>query len=493
MEQNKASNEAQNKKQLLLEQYEVKKWLEGKNEGAKRVYLSALTAYIEFTNLTPEELIDEAEKDRQKSTRQRGEPEHKTTTFFQWLTTDYIQKQQGRGNKRSKHKKQLSSNLACTYSHAIKGFYRQNNFPLNVKLPKAVKKKENFKLALRIPEIRKLIEVVTSIRDKAIILTLFQSGISINELCNLTYGDVRNGLQNNEKPLYLHIIRQKENVEYETFLGTDAIEAIKSYLAQRVRDEEILDDDSPLFRIEFTTRKNGNKIKKIYPLLIECFMRRAAFEAGLVSKEKLKSADMNPARPHALRTAFISILKLANMNNTLVEYFCGHSISPTEKAYMNFDVEELRKNYKQFEKYLSINAIVDNQKIEELENKSKTFEQESKSNQGIIQALMQNSNYKDAQINNMNGQLISVSTLLSQVQDSLTKLNGDMDFHKLEDIARFVASKAPTREELTNFLTKRQINDNIFRRPELSCIAFSPQTNTWVYIPDNDSANLLTA
>ena len=105
MEQNKASNEAQNKKQLLLEQYEVKKWLEGKNEGTKRVYLSALTAYIEFTNLTPEELIDEAEKDRQKSTRQRGEPEHKITTFFQWLTTDYIKKQQGRGNKRSKHKK----------------------------------------------------------------------------------------------------------------------------------------------------------------------------------------------------------------------------------------------------------------------------------------------------------------------------------------------------------------------------------------------------
>ena len=71
------------------------------------------------------------------------------------------------------------------------------------------------------------------------------------------------GYRTTKKPLYLHIIRQKENVEYETFLGTDAIEAIKSYLAQRVRDEEILDDDSPLFRIEFTTRKNGNKIKKI--------------------------------------------------------------------------------------------------------------------------------------------------------------------------------------------------------------------------------------
>jgi integrase/recombinase XerD len=448
---------------------------------------------MEFTSLTPVELIDEAEKDREKSLRLRGEPEHKLSTFFQWLKTEYLQIQKARGNKWLKNKKQLSSNLACCYCHAIKGFYRQNNFPLIVKLPKAVIKKENFKLAIRIPEIRKLIEAVTCLRDRAIILTLFQSGISINELCNLTYGDVRNGLLTNERPLYLHIIRQKENVEYETFLGSDAIEAIKPYLAQRVRDGEILDNDSPLFTIEFTTKLNGSKIKKIYPLLIECFMRRAAFEAGLVSKEKLKSSDMNPVRPHALRTAFISILKLANMNNTLVEYFCGHSISPTEKAYMNFDVEELRKSYRQFEKYLSINALADHQKLVELENKSKTIEQESKSNQGIIQALMQNSNYKDAQINNMNGQLTSVSTLLVQVQESLNRINDEMSFHKLEDIARFVAAKSPTREEMIIFLSKRQISKNIFRRPELNCIVFSSQTNTWVYTADNDTSNLLMA
>jgi hypothetical protein len=30
--------------------------------GTKRVYLSALTAYMEFTSLTPEELVGEAEK-----------------------------------------------------------------------------------------------------------------------------------------------------------------------------------------------------------------------------------------------------------------------------------------------------------------------------------------------------------------------------------------------------------------------------------------------
>jgi len=106
---------------------------------------------------------------------------------------------------------------------------------------------------------------------------------------------------------------------------------------------------------------------------------------------------------------------------------------------------------------------------------------------------MQNSNYKDAQINNMNGQLTSVSTLLVQVQESLNRINDEMNFHKLEDIARFVAAKSPTREEMIIFLSKRQINENIFRRPELNCIAFSSQTNTWIYTADNDTSNLLMA
>ena len=87
----------------------------------------------------------------------------------------------------------------------------------------------------------------------------------------------------------------------------------------------------------------------------------------------------------------------------------------------------------------------------------------------------------------------TTNSFLTQVQESLTKLNNEMDYHRLEDIARYVMSKDPTREEMTSFLNRRQISETIFRRPELQCIVFSPQANRWVYIPENDSANLLTA
>jgi hypothetical protein len=83
--------------------------------------------------------------------------------------------------------------------------------------------------------------------------------------------------------------------------------------------------------------------------------------------------------------------------------------------------------------------------------------------------------------------------LLTQVQESLEMINGELAFHRLEDIVRFVAAKTPTREEKASFLNRRLLNESIFRRPELQVIVFSPEANRWVYDHDDDSANLIGA
>jgi integrase len=489
-----------NKAFFEAQQFEVKRWLQGKKEGTRHTYTSAIKAYVEYKKCTPKELIDQAEEDRKKSSRYRGQPEFDVKAFFDWLITDYPQKVRGRGKRKKVDKKGVSPNIAYTYANAIRGFYSANGFPLDIEIQKTPPKKENFKLALRPPDIKRLLDATTNLRDKAIILTLFQSGMSINECCNLTYADIAKGLETNEEPLNLHLIRKKEQVEYDTFIGAEAIEAIKAYLDQRRRKGEVLERITPVFILEFTTNLNSTKTKSIYAQLVEDSIRKAALKAGLVTQEQLALADMSPCRPHALRTAFMSILKMAGMNNTLVEYFSGHTISPTEKAYLRLTTDELKKTYKQYEKFLSISNNIDTQKIEELETKTKTFETETKNNQSIIKALMQNSDYKDIQINglntqisNTNGQLTSLTSLLTQVQDTLSKLNEDMDFHRLEDIARFVAAKAPTRQELYDFMTKRQIPQTILRRIELQCIAFSIESNRWIYQHEEDKANLIMA
>ena len=486
MSVNSVQIEAQISNWAFTEDFEVKRWLQGKAEGTKPTYICALKSFLEFTGLSPKQLIDEAELDRQKSVRERGGPEYKVGSFYDWLLNEYVQKIRGRtkGIRVNSAKKGTSKNLATSYANTIKGFYRVNGFPLTVEIQKGAPKKENFKLALRIPQIKSLLDATTNLRDKAIILTLFQSGMSINELCYLTYGDVANGLQANEEPLNLHLIRKKEQVEYDTFLGTDAIEAIKSYLAQRKRNGEVLSRDSPLFIIQFTTDVKSSRMKKLYPALVEASLKSAALKAGLVTQQELNAADVSPCRPHAIRTAFISILKMAGLNDTLVEYFCGHTISATDKAYLRLTVDELRKTYKQYEKYLSITGVVDSEKLEKLEQKAKMLEQNSQSNQGVITALLENGKNKDVQIANVTG-------LLTQIQDTLNSLNREMDYHRMEDVARFVMIQAPSREEMVSFLNRRQISQSIFQRSELQCIVFSPEANKWLYIEENDIAKLL--
>ena len=120
---------------------------------------------------------------------------------------------------------------------------------------------------------------------------------------------------------------------------------------------------------------------------------------------------------------------MAGMNNTLVEYFCGHTISATDKAYLRLTVDELRKTYKQYEKFLSITGVVDSEKLEELEQNAKVLEKNSQNNQGVITVLLESGKSKDLQIANMTG-------MLTQIQDNLNMLNNEMQYHRLEDLAK---------------------------------------------------------
>lgn len=73
----------------LINQPEIEKWIAGRTIGTKRSYLSAMRAYMEFTKLTPKQLIDQIEEDRQKSPREQGVPEVQLNKFYDWLVNEY--------------------------------------------------------------------------------------------------------------------------------------------------------------------------------------------------------------------------------------------------------------------------------------------------------------------------------------------------------------------------------------------------------------------
>ena len=332
----------------LLEYKEVKKWLAGKPEGTKIVYLGALNIYCEWRKMDPKELIDEIEQDRNKSRREQGEVEYKLKEFYEWLSRE---KEKEVGVKKKKTgEKGVSPKRVHVIISAVRSFYRANGFPiLNLKLPKAPALKRNHKLQIRAEHVRKLVEHAPTLRDKAIILMLFQSGMDVSTLCSLNYGDIARGLENNEEPLAIRVVRKKAGIEYVTFIGRDAINALKAYLNKRRQKKGKIEWNEPLFVKE--RERNGET--RINRVLIDKMLRETAILSGLVSREELENADMNPIRPHALRTAFATIMKLQGVNNEIVEYWMGHTL-PYEATYLIPTIEEMRKIYKEHEEALSI-------------------------------------------------------------------------------------------------------------------------------------------
>jgi integrase/recombinase XerD len=331
-----------------LEYPEVKKWLAGVGVGSHKIYKSALRLFCEFTKLNPTQLIDEAEEDRKKSRREQGKPEARLMAWHKHLLTEY-KKRGGKGRETVG----VSKTRATGYFGAIRSFYRANGFPLSCKTPRAAPKKENQKLNLTPAQVKLLIDHAPTIRDRAIIAMMFQGGFDVSTLCSLNYGDVKRELEANIEPLCINVVRGKEEMEYFTFIGADSIGLLKAYLNERKQSGEELRMDSPLFAKEGYAKKTRERITTN---LIQNMLREVAVKSGIVSQEEIDYADLNPARPHALRAAFSTILRLNGFDPLLIDFMQGHQL-PYNGAYLIPPQERVREMYREVESQLSINEV----------------------------------------------------------------------------------------------------------------------------------------
>lgn len=354
---------------------DVRRWLETKkNEGTRNVYKSAFKRYQEFTGMTAEELKQEIDEEFKKPPTERGSIEKRLKRWYQWLTKE----------------KGLSENLGATYIGAIMSFYRFYNYRVNLSIGRELKpSRKHRRYNLTTEDIRKLVNHAKTLRDRAIILTLAQTGMDVSTLCSLKVRDVWKGLEENEVPLRLSLTRRKENVEYDTFLHPEAIDAIRAYLLERKRKYGKVELDEPLFIKEAVrpgagfgknfkhNRRKRNKIEAVTPSLIEKVFRQLAVETGLVTEEEIKQNSWNPVRPHALRRWFQDTLRLAGVNQEIIEYMVGHKL-PYKGAYFSADALQA---YKMNLDKLSIFGTPDEQtrlKLEALDQKQKDLEKQYK-------------------------------------------------------------------------------------------------------------------
>jgi len=360
----------------------LKRWLDTiVKSSTKHNYKSAFKTYLEYTKISPGQMIDEAVEDSKKDPRQRRDILlTRILGFYTWLKNDYERKSRGTGPHRVVGKG-LSDKLATCYTAAVRSFY--GTYDLTIKLrgrrriPRA--RVTNKRMIVGAEQVKVLYDHARSPRDRALILVNFQGGLDASTLCSIKYGDLAEGLAKNEHPLKLALQRPKTGTDFYTFMGKDAVEAVKAYLADMKQRGVEFTHGTPLFL-------QGKSKGVMLPENIQDMMREVALRAGFIDA-KNNGHEFNPLGPHALRESFGSIMTNSGVPDTVVDFWLGHEIGEMAEAYKGVQLESLKQMYLAREKLVSISAgKVD---VEEIREKLRTeMEQQNKQLQIMVNSLV---------------------------------------------------------------------------------------------------------
>jgi integrase/recombinase XerD len=218
------------------------------------------------------------------------------------------------------NKKTVTRTTIATKYHApCKSFYSYNNLPLKLRTPKHTTKERS---PHTVEELKTLMKIV-DVRERAFIMLLKDSGMSREDAVTLRYGDIKAEYEAGKEVIHLKVVRQKESIEYDTFIGKNAIESIKAYLEYRQRRGEMITDSTPII----ATLKG----KALTPENFSTIFDRLSDKVGFKTS------------PHRFRKYFESHLALS-APSILVKYWLGHSLG-VEKSYFMPPLEKQREKY----------------------------------------------------------------------------------------------------------------------------------------------------
>jgi site-specific recombinase XerD len=204
-------------------------------------------------------------------------------------------------------------------------------------------------------EIRLLYRMASHARDRAIILMLYQSGMSEIDLCNMKiellhlYDDRGNWQIPISEDLYFASFREKTNIAFQTCISREALEEIRIYLQNRGFPKEGSLFVSMKQQITLDVREIHDILKQ---LVTKAFNGKA---------ELWKTKN--------LRDSFMNALEKAKVPTEIKDVFVGHSRTGAKKSYTVTE-DTIKTLYAESFKYLTINGFGStSRKVEELETK----------------------------------------------------------------------------------------------------------------------------
>ena len=389
------------------------RFLETKSLSTRQAYTGCLKRFKYFYGDGLERFIEEIETERDlnegKSLAQRVRPGEDTIRrFVKW------HEEIGYAPKSTRQSIAALQNALKYYGIAVSFDF--------IELPPDRTLMENAKHQWKLDEVKQYVDTAKYLRDKAFLVVAFQSGLSISDILALNYGDIRREYEEGSLPLMIHTYRKKTGVELKTFLGRDAVHYLDSYLKTRGP----LEDKSPLFAMLGSERR---ATKAAIQKLLRGYARKLKF----IQARDIENG-YNPARAHSLRSAFRSRLT-GKMDDTLIEYFMGHSIGDHVKTYINMPPEDLRELYANYEHLLSIEKTSkDEQTSQDVPESFKRQLEE------IQQENMQIQSELRTRIAEIEIKLLIATSKIETGYDTITSLEEKMD-QLIQGIEKFIESQ----------------------------------------------------
>ena len=179
---------------------------------------------------------------------------------------------------------------------------------------------------LSLPEIERLLTAppegtAAGLRDRAMLETMYGSGLRVSELMALKCEDV---------DLRARLVRPfgKGGKERQVPLGDGAHDTLTAYLASA---RPLLLAKKPPTPFLFVTRQGGPMTRRHFLVLVKAYAR----EAGIV----------RTISPHVLRHSFATHLLSGGADLRAIQEMLGHASVQTTQRYTHVDVARLREVY----------------------------------------------------------------------------------------------------------------------------------------------------
>ena len=186
-----------------------------------------------------------------------------------------------------------------------------------------IPEKKELERLLAAPDINSL----KGLRDKAILETLFSTGLRVSELCNLSRDDIDFGKGE------FSVMGKGRKIRL-VFLSDQAKNTLKSYFSKR-SDADL----AAFIRIPKDGRFDKYENLRLTPRSIQRIIQKNAVKAG-ISKTKIT--------PHSLRHLFATDLLRNGADIRSVQSLLGHASVTTTQIYTHVTDERLREVHKKY-------------------------------------------------------------------------------------------------------------------------------------------------